>query len=68
MERKIGEQFKYKGVTLEVCVSKAPISKPCEGCYFIRYDKCFRVMDITGKCSSTFRSDKKDVCFKEVKK
>lgn len=68
MERRIGEQFYYGGVTLEVCVAKSPISKPCEDCYFLHNEKCFKFMDITGKCSDTFREDKRSVYFKEVEK
>lgn len=67
MERRIGEQFNYDEVTLEVCVAKAPIRRPCEGCYFLHYDRCYRVMDITGKCSKNYRTDKREVYFKEVK-
>lgn len=69
MERKIGEQFKYKGVKLEVCVTKAPKSKPCGDCYFqFKENRCFEYMDITGKCYGKYRTDKREVFFKEVKK
>ena len=67
MERKIGEQFKYNGVTLDVCVAKAYKNAPCGDCYFLHYDRCFKVMDITGKCSEKFREDKRSVYFKKVK-
>jgi|GEM_PF-2051047 len=68
MERKIGEQFDYNGVTLEVCGAKAQPSNPCGDCYFLGSDRCFEIITKTGFCSDVFRSDKKDVYFKEVKK
>lgn len=68
MERRIGEQFKYEGVTLEVCVVKDPENKPCGDCYFLRNKKCFEFSDITRVCSESFREDERSVYFKEVKK
>ena len=67
MERKIGEKFDYNGVKLEVCVANAYINAPCRNCYFLHNEKCFKFTDITGKCSDTFREDKRSVYFKEVK-
>ena len=66
MERKIGEQFYYEGVTLEVVESSNSII--CGDCYFLHNEKCFKVMDITGKCYKKFREDNRSVYFKEVKK
>ncbi len=67
MERRIGEQFKYEGVTLEV--AEAPKGNPCGDCYFLlKENKCFESVDKTGKCSETYRDDKKIIYFKEVKK
>ncbi len=63
MERRIGEQFKYKGVTLEV--AESPKGHPCCYCYFLR-ENCYAVLDKTGNCSEGFRSDNRDVHFKEV--
>ena len=64
MERRIGEQFKYEGVTLQVV--EAPNDTICGDCYFLLNDRCFESMDKTGKCS--LREDKRGVYFKEVKK
>lgn len=66
MERKIGERFKYKGVILEVV--EAPKGNPCGSCFFLlNENKCFESVNITGKCSETYRDDKKIIFFKEVK-
>ena len=65
MERRIGEQFDYNGVTLEV--AKSPKGHPCCDCYFLLKD-CYAALDKTGNCSDTFRNDKRNVYFKEVKK
>ena len=63
MERQIGEQFDFEGVTLEVVESG-----PCKGCHFFVaganiYCKEFNG-DITGPCIG--RSDGKSVMFKKV--
>ena len=65
MERKIGEQFEYDGVTLEVVESGS-----CKGCFFFVgganiYCKVFNG-EITGPCIG--RSDCKSVMFKKVTK
>ena len=62
MERKIGEQFKYKGTTLEV-VDRA--NHNCEECFFFRESRkfCDNI-----KCSMFERLDYTFVYFKEVKK
>lgn len=66
MERRIGEQFKYEGVTLEV--AESPNGKPCGDCYFLlNENKCFESGSKTGKCSETYREDERSVYFKEVK-
>lgn len=64
MERRIGEQFNYGEVTLEV--AEATEDNLCGDCYFLLNDRCFESMDKTGKCS--LREDKRGVYFKEVKK
>ena len=66
MERRIGEQFNYGDVTLEVTESTK--GYPCGNCYFMLNDWCFKFANITGKCSGEFRTDKRDVIFKEVEK
>lgn len=65
MERKIGEQFDYDGVKLEVVENN---SKQCEGCFFYRFIICrFKVIaGITGACGAEERDDKKEVIFKDV--
>lgn len=67
MERKIGERFEYKGVTLEV--AEAPNGNICGDCYFLlKENMCFKSVDETGNCYERYRDDKKNVYFKEVKK
>ena len=65
MEHKIGEKFKYKGVTLEVVKShKNHPLYPCCDCYFLTSGRCYKSMYKTGKCSN--RGDKIEVYFKEI--
>lgn len=65
MERQIGEQFEYGGVTLEVVESGA-----CKGCYF--FNTGYHVYceehdsEITGDCGPFNRVDGKSVSFKKV--
>lgn len=62
MEHKIGEKFKYKGVTLEVVKShKSHPLYPCCDCYFLRDGGCADLI-----CSGILRDDKTDVHFIEV--
>lgn len=63
MERQIGEQFDFGGVTLEVVESG-----PCKGCYFFKgaincegYNN-----EIAGPCGPVGRSDGKSVKFQKV--
>lgn len=65
MERKIGEQFEYDGITLEVVKQES-----CEGCYFFNIFKLryCNNSEIKGHCLMSLRSDKKMVIFKEVTK
>lgn len=62
MERRIGEQFKYEGVTLEVAEMG---NHNCEECFFFEepHAFCNKMM-----CSMFERADYTDVYFKEVKK
>lgn len=65
MERKIGEQFDYNGVTLEV--AEDTNGNYCGDCYFL--NNCvFKLINKTGNCSAKIRSDNRSVHFKEVKK
>ena len=63
MERKIGEQFEYDGITLEVVNQLG-----CKGCYFLFKKVCIKDLGIIGYCGSSRRTDKKPVIFKEVTK
>ena len=66
--RPIGEKFEHNGVTLEVV--KDNDRNLCKGCYFDRYiDHCYneRNINITGRCADPYRTDHKNVIFKEVK-
>ena len=65
MERQIGEQFDYEGVTLEV-VEKEYTS--CAGCYFASRILCRirEIMSNTGYCGSANRKDETMVIFKKV--
>ncbi len=59
MERKIGEQFEYDGITLEVVNHLG-----CEGCHFSTLVNCDN--SFCGECHSFNRTDKKPVIFKLV--
>lgn len=64
MERQIGEQFDYDGVTLEVVESG-----PCKGCFFFKgiiYCEGYN-NEIAGPCGPVGRSDGKSVKFQNVK-
>ena len=63
MERKIGEIFKYKGITYKTVSRK----KNCEECIFVN-DDCFKndLYSARGSCSESLRSDKLNVQFKEI--
>ena len=65
MERKIGEQFEFLGVKLEVIEDE---KDSCDGCYFCGpyICGCECVKNFIGPCAYTERDDKKDVIFKEV--
>ena len=65
MERQIGEQFDYEGVTLEVMEKEGT---SCTGCYFASRILCriSEIMNNTGYCGSANRKDEKMVIFKEV--
>ena len=67
MERKIGDQFDYNSVTLEVAQVE---NFSCKGCYFYNTNincKPQNVRDHIGHCTESYREDKKIVIFKEIK-
>lgn len=66
MERKVGERFTYKGVTLEV-KDIGPVEY-CIGCYFRGIEDCrnSRVRNVTGPCGSYIRKDSTGVIFKNI--
>lgn len=71
--RPIGEKFDHNGVTLEVSkweAAKCKSNNSCVGCYFDTYiGKCLpqRDLNITGCCAGYYRTDGKNVIFKEIK-
>ena len=65
MERGIGDQFEYNGVTLEVVEHQ-----DCLGCYFYKhYIRCNNtaIRETLGACEDFKRNDLKNIIFKEVK-
>ena len=66
MEIPIGNEFKYRGVTLKVVMADEPY---CTGCYFNgeTIDCCHRsIRKIIGSCNAFNRSDLKYIIFKKV--
>ena len=61
MERKIGEIFTYNGKTYQVVKSNT-----CMDCAF-RENECSILKSRIGLCTTSLRSDKTDVVFKEIK-
>ena len=62
MERKVGEVFKYNGVTLITIENNS-----CEGCFFNNRDIC-TIGNRLLLCSSIFREDNKNVIFRDDNK
>ena len=60
MERKVGEVFKYNGVTLITIENNS-----CEGCFFNDGNICTRETELIF-CSAGYRNDNKNVIFKEM--
>lgn len=60
MERKIGEIFTYNGKTYQVVKSDM-----CMDCAF-RENECSIIRSRIGLCTTSIRSDKTDVVFKEI--
>lgn len=61
MERKVGEVFTYNGKTYQVVKSNT-----CMDCAF-RENECSILKSRIGLCTTSIRSDKIDVVFKEIK-
>lgn len=61
MERKVGEIFTYNGKTYQVVKSNT-----CMDCAF-REKECSILKSRIGLCTTSIRSDKTDVVFKEIK-
>lgn len=61
MERKIGEIFTYNGKTYQVVKSDM-----CIDCAF-KENECSIIRSRIGLCTTSLRSDKTDVVFKEIK-
>lgn len=62
-EYKIGETFDYNGIKLIVTTDS---NSNCNGCYFDENRKCV-IDDSIGECLKSFRKDKTDIIFKEIK-
>lgn len=61
MERKVGEIFTYNGKTYQVVKSNT-----CMDCAF-KENECSILKSRIGLCTTSLRSDKTDVVFKEIK-
>ena len=70
MTRPIGERFRCDGVLLEV-VEDTHEPPPCAGCYFgEKKDNGLYPLHnnpVTGNCSSSGRTDHREVIFKRIK-
>lgn len=64
MERKIGEVFDFEGKQYEVCKTNKKDIESCADCDMGK--DCADYTDFTGDCISDFRSDRRDVIFKEL--
>ena len=66
MERRLGEEFEYKGIHLRVDKDKNKLGGSCKGCYFHENDIfCGNHFHVIGECRMN-RADKTPVIFKEV--
>ena len=61
-ELKVGER-----VTITLEAVEAIKSKGCEGCFFDGRNGCCVAISLGMECAPKYRSDKKNVIFKEVK-
>ena len=64
MEKKIGETFKYNGVTLITIEDKN--NDGCKECYFLNGSICTVCNNSEIFCTASWRDDNKSVIFKEV--
>lgn len=66
MERKIGEVFEYNGEWYQCVKDDYPFN--CRKCCF--YNEADKICseELTGYCSSEFRSDEKEIIFKKLEK
>lgn len=64
MERKVGERFKYEGITLMVVDDEG---KDCDRCAFWA-DNCIDVdiLDLRGVCCKSEREDEKSISFLNI--
>lgn len=63
MEYKIGENFDFNGVTLQVVKD----TKDCKGCYFdTKKEYCKKPFTFTCECSDYMRDDCTNVIFKQM--
>ena len=61
-ELKVGER-----VTITLEAVEAVKGKGCDGCFFDGRNGCCVAISLGMECTSKYRSDKKNVIFKEVK-
>lgn len=65
MERKIGEEFEYKGVRLKVVENKSTNDVYCVGCFF--RESCYLHEEVAGECVGEYRLDKTNAKFIKIK-
>ena len=65
MERKIGEEFEYKGVRLKVVENKSANDVYCVGCFF--REDCYLHEEVAGECVGEYRLDKTNAKFIKIK-
>lgn len=63
-EYKIDDTFNYKGITLKI---ERVNEDSCENCYFHNKDDIVHPNLDTESCSTVFRTDHKNIIFKEIK-
>lgn len=65
MERKIGEEFEYKGVRLKVVENKSTNDVYCVGCFF--RESCYLHEEVAGECVGEYRLGKTNAKFIKIK-
>lgn len=70
-EKKLGEEFHYRGAILKTIISYGSSYYRCDGCFFenkrsgmLAYDACSKTM----KCHSSIREDRNNVKYYHVGK